>query len=80
MCSSDLKPTPESALTTARVFVRSATTANEGVWVPARAVLEAHRLGEFLPLPAETARLLDEYRRSGVQALAKLKYQGEEAR
>ena len=74
------KKTPESALTTARVFVRSATTANEGVWVPARAALEAHRLGEFLPLPAETARLLDEYRRSGVQALARLKYQGEEAR
>ncbi len=72
------KNTRESALATARVFVRSATVAgsaarNEAVWVPDRTMLEARHLGEFLPLPAQTARLLDDYRRSGVQALAQLR-------
>jgi hypothetical protein len=76
------KKSPDAAFTTARVFLRSATTAdsNASIWVPERAALEARHLGEFLPLPTETATLLKEYRRSGVQAFAKLKHQGEEAR
>ena len=75
------KKNPESALTTAKVFLKSATMGTNGdIWVPDRAVLEARHLGEFVPLPLETANLLKEYRKSGVQAFAKLKYRGEEAR
>ena len=72
------KKTPESALATAKVFLRSATIGNDPagtqtVWVPARTLLAARNLGEFLPLSAETRNLLDQYRRSGVQALLQLK-------
>jgi hypothetical protein len=76
------KKSPELALTTAKVFLRSATIGNnsETIWVPERAVLETRHLGEFLPLPRETEALLKEYKRSGVQAFVKLKSQGEEAR
>jgi hypothetical protein len=73
-----LEADQKAALATAKVFLRSATVGNgnvETVWVPERNVLAARNLGEFLPLPAggETARLLDEYRRSGMKALAQLK-------
>jgi len=72
------KNTRESALATAKVFLRSATvrdraTGTETVWVPGRTVLAARNLGEFLPLPERTRALLEEYRRSGVHALAQLR-------
>jgi hypothetical protein len=68
-------------LAAAKVFVRSATIGkgvtatamNDSVWVPDRATLEARHLGDFVPLPPQTARLLDEYRKSGVQALAQVR-------
>jgi hypothetical protein len=73
-----LEADQKAALATAKVFLRSATVGNgnvETVWVPERTVLASRNLGEFLPLPTggETARLLDEYRRSGMKALAQLK-------
>ncbi len=66
------KKAPEAALVAARVFVRSATT-SDSVWVPDRATLAAKHLNEFLPVPQETAKLLEAYRKSGVQALAQLR-------
>jgi hypothetical protein len=71
-----LEADQKAPLATAKVFLRSATIRNgnvETVWVPARTVLAARNLGEFLPLSAETKNLLDQYRRSGVQALLQLK-------
>ena len=61
----------ETQIAAARVFVRAASTADT-VWVPERTALEARNLGNFIPLPADTLRVLAEYRSQGAKAFAKL--------
>ena len=63
------KTGPDAEIVSARVFLRSAGFSDARVWVPERKALEAHNVGQFLPLPKGTQDLLVAYRQHGMQAL-----------
>lgn len=60
---------PEAEIVSARVFLRSAEFADARVWVPERKALEAHSVGQFLPMAPGTHDLLASYRQHGMSAL-----------
>lgn len=61
----------ETQIASARVFVRSAKTADT-VWVPERTALEARNLGGVIPLPPAMLQVLAQYRSQSPKPTAKL--------